>query len=146
MRGRWRQAGRRSIVWIGAGVLAIAAGLTGGSSSATAQQNADVPVPFTCHFPSGTQPSGTQPVAARVAVTLPGAGAVGQPIQPSGIRLSLTVPAATGIASGSTARERAVDSGASDRGDRGSYDLDFPGHPHDNGRAAGDRRVGAAQW
>ncbi|GAA1683833.1 hypothetical protein GCM10009765_36470 [Fodinicola feengrottensis] len=42
-------------------------------------------------------------MAARVAVTLPGAGAVGQPIQPSGIRLSLTVPAATGIASGSTA-------------------------------------------
>jgi hypothetical protein len=76
-------------VWMGAGVLAVAAGVSGASSPATAQLNADTAVAFTCPFSSGTLP-----VDVRVAVSLPETAAVDRQIQPTGIGLSFQVPAA----------------------------------------------------
>ena len=70
-------------------IAAVAAGLLAGGGTAAGQQTADARLGYTCRFPSGDQP-----VGVRVVAAFPAAGAVGQPIQPSGVSVTITLPPA----------------------------------------------------
>src|SRR6266700_3738173 len=84
----WRvpRAAARSAALV---AMLAAGGITAGAASASGQRPAQVRVAYTCRFPSG-------PVRTEVGISaaLPAAATAGQPIQPTGAKLALTIPAA----------------------------------------------------
>jgi hypothetical protein len=72
-----------------AGAVVIAMSLISGPESAASDQPVDSTLTYSCPFPSGTQQ-----ITARVVGAFPAAGTVGQPIQPSDVKLTATLPSA----------------------------------------------------
>jgi hypothetical protein len=78
-------------------VSGVAAGAASASGShATAPQAATVSLAYQCRFPSGSRP-----VTVGVTAGIPTVAKTGRPIQPTGVRLTMTLPpaAAAGLAS-----------------------------------------------
>lgn len=71
-------------------VILVAAGVTAGSAPAASQaseQHVTLRLGYTCGFRSAATP-----VSAQVTATYPAAATVGQPIQPTGTRIAVTLP------------------------------------------------------
>ena len=69
-------------------VVIVAAGVTGGSAAA-GQQTISLRLGYTCTFPSASRP-----VSALVTATFPAVGTAGQPVQPTGTGIAVTLPQA----------------------------------------------------
>jgi hypothetical protein len=74
----------------------VAAGVTAGSAPAATQQAVRLTLRYACAFPAGSRA-----VTAQVTATFPAAAAVGKPIQPTGSKITVTLPrsAVIGLAS-----------------------------------------------
>lgn len=69
--------------------VVIAAGVVAGAAPATGAAPTEFRLAYTCQFPSGSWQASIQ-----VAAAIPSAGTVGQPIQPTGVHLTMTLPRA----------------------------------------------------
>jgi hypothetical protein len=69
------------------GMLVVATGISASAGPVTAATAADAVLAYTCGFASGQQQ-----VDVRVAATFSSAVTVGKPIQPTGVRVTMTVP------------------------------------------------------
>jgi hypothetical protein len=86
---RW--AGRRGVKVGTAGVVLAASGLLASGATASAGVQAIHPsLSYACSFPSGSRV-----VTVQVAATFPASATAGQPIQPTGAQIALTLPHAT---------------------------------------------------
>jgi hypothetical protein len=72
-----------------AAVVIVAAGVSAGSAAAAGQQAFSLRLGYTCAFPSASRP-----VSTLVTATFPAAEMAGQPIQPTGTGIAVTVPRA----------------------------------------------------
>jgi len=81
----WRS--RRSLTAGAVAVLISAGVVASGATAAAGQQAARLPLNFACGFPTGTQQVSTQ-----VAATFPATATAGQPIQPTGAGIGVTMP------------------------------------------------------
>lgn len=84
---RWTP--RRMTRIAAAGAVVIAMSLISGAESAAGDQAVDTALTYSCPFPSGAQQ-----ITARIVGTFPGAGTADQPIQPSDVKLTMTLPPA----------------------------------------------------
>jgi hypothetical protein len=82
---------RRSARIAAAAAVVIVAGTIPGARATTAPggQATNVDLAYSCAFPSGPQL-----ISVRVQADFPGSATVGRPVQPSGVKLTVTVPAA----------------------------------------------------
>jgi hypothetical protein len=82
----WRS--RRTVTAAGVTAVLVSTGLVAsGATAALSQRAAGLPLNFACGFPSGTHQ-----VSTRVAATFPATATAGQPIQPTGAGIGVTVP------------------------------------------------------
>ncbi len=85
--GRLAAAATAGAAVIAATGVAVAGAAPGAGAGATRQ--ARTSLAYTCRFPSGAHR-----VGVRVAAKFPATGAVGRPIQPNGVHVTITVPRA----------------------------------------------------
>jgi hypothetical protein len=84
-----RPSSRGAFRVVAVAVVVVAAGVSAGSAAA-GQQAVSLRLGYTCAFPSAPRP-----VSTLVTATFPAAGAAGQPIQPTGTEIAVTLPRAT---------------------------------------------------
>ena len=84
-----RPSARGAFRVVAVAVVIVAAGVSAGSPSAASQQAVSVRLGYTCTFPSASRP-----VSTLVTATFPAAGTAGQPIQPTGTGIAVTLPRA----------------------------------------------------
>jgi hypothetical protein len=65
----------------------VAAGVSAGSAAAAGQRPVSLRLAYTCAFPSAPRP-----VSTLITATFPAAGTAGQPIQPTGTGITVTLP------------------------------------------------------
>jgi Family of unknown function (DUF6801) len=81
-----RPTPRGAVSAVAVAVVLVAAGVSAGSAAA-GQQAVSLRLGYTCAFPSALRP-----VSALVTTTFPAAGTAGQPIQPTGTSIAVTLP------------------------------------------------------
>jgi uncharacterized protein DUF6801 len=83
---RTLKAPRGAFRVVAVAAVIVAAGVTGGSAAA-GQQTVSLRLGYTCVFPSASRP-----VSTLVTATFPATGTAGQPVQPSGTGIAVTLP------------------------------------------------------
>src|SRR5215472_15477307 len=83
-----RRAPRGAVRVVAVALVIVAAGVSVGSAAA-GQQSVSLRLGYTCAFPSASWP-----VTTLVTATFPASGTAGQPVQPTGTGIAVTLPQA----------------------------------------------------